>query len=76
MVDLVRGKEAVRAGGAEVGEGAFVEPRGRDDAVGGEVVDDEVDELDLCRVELLAIEKAGESFLCSVAVEADRKSVV
>ena len=66
--DLDAGEDAVGAVGGDVGERGFVEEGGLHDTVFGEVVDDEVDELDLAGVEGLA----GEGLFGGFAVEANQ----
>ena len=70
-VDVIRLEEGIRSRRAQVGERRLVEPSGFDDAMLGEVVDDQVHELDLVGGVPHVVEEDGEGLLGGSTVEPD-----
>src|SRR6478736_3632393 len=71
-VHLLGGEEVIRAAGRQVRERRLVEEGRPHHAVLGQVVHDQIDELDLVRGESLAVKKFGEGFLRRTAVKANQ----
>jgi hypothetical protein len=70
-VELVFGEQVLGAAGGETGVGVLVDAAGFDHASFGQLVDDEVDELDLCAGVALVVEELGEGLLGGCPVEAE-----
>jgi hypothetical protein len=73
-VELVFGEQVLGAAGGETGVGVLVDAAGFDHASFGQLVDDEVDELDLCAGVALVVEELGEGLLGGCSVETDERA--
>jgi hypothetical protein len=73
-VEFVLGEQVLRAAGGEADVGVLVDAAGFDHAPLGQLVDDEVDELDLGAGVALVVEELGEGLLGRGPVEADQRA--
>src|SRR5574337_746507 len=74
LAHIGRPEQAIRYMRCEIGEWRLIEPRRLQHAALGQVIENQIDELDLVRAQRLAVDEPGERLLHGCAIHADQRA--